>query len=324
MAGKALGQSTADLENQRDAQISSLSQIVGVNVLTQANGDVLLSTSTGTTLPIHGTANPLATTGASAEPGAFYPGGGIPAITLGGADVTAALTGGQLGANIALRDTTLPTYQAELDEFSQNMAASFSTQGLPLFTNAAGKVPTGTGGPAQSGYVGFAAEIQVNPAVSANPAAVRDGLPSLNAAGVAGFPTLINGVLDNVLGTAPIVGTHVTALGATGTLNAPYSAPATLADFASTLVSAQSAGSAAVVLAARDRTGRADDACRQAEHRDRGEHGYRDVRHDRLAECIWREREDHRRRAVDVHDLARDGGPNERRIWRARRPANTG
>jgi len=80
VAGKALGQSTADLENQRDAAISSLSQLVGVNVLQQANGDVLLlTTATGVTLPIHGPANPLSTSPANVQPGAYYPGGGIPA-----------------------------------------------------------------------------------------------------------------------------------------------------------------------------------------------------------------------------------------------------
>ncbi len=40
--------------------------------------------------------------------------------------MTTQLTGGQLGANLTLRDTTLPTYQAELDEFSQNLASRFS------------------------------------------------------------------------------------------------------------------------------------------------------------------------------------------------------
>ena len=36
-------------------------------------------------------------------------------------------------------------------------------------------MPSGGGTPAQSGYVGFASEIQVNPAVAADPALVRDG-----------------------------------------------------------------------------------------------------------------------------------------------------
>lgn len=244
IAGKQSGQSTADLENQRDTAIANLSQLIGVNVLQQANGDVLLTTAGGVTLPIHGPANPLSTNAANARPGAYYPSGGIPAVTLGGLDVTNALQGGQIGANITLRDSTLPLYQAELDEFSQNLAAGFAQQGLPLFTNAAGAVPLSGGLPAQSGYIGLAAEIEVNPAISANPAAIRDGLPPVNGSAVAGFSAVIAKVLDNVLGTAPLTGTHVAGLGPTGTLDASYGPPATLSDFAANLVGAQASDSA--------------------------------------------------------------------------------
>lgn len=213
-------------------------------MLNQPNGDVILATPSGTVLPIHGNAAPLSASDVTVQPGAYYPAGGIPPIMLNGTDVTSALSGGQIGANIALRDDALPTDQAELDEFSQNLASAFSGQGLPLFTNAAGTVPSSSGSPVQSGYVGFAATIQVNPAVSANAAAVRDGIPSTNTAGLAGYSSVIGNVLNNVLGTAPLATTNTSGLGADGSLSAPYSAPATLADFASTLVATQSTASA--------------------------------------------------------------------------------
>ncbi len=88
-------------------------------------------------------ANPLRHSGASVQPGTYYPGGGITAITLNGADVTGQLRGGRIGANIALRDMTLPTDQAELDEFAQNLASRFDAQGLTLFTDPTGTVPAG-------------------------------------------------------------------------------------------------------------------------------------------------------------------------------------
>jgi flagellar hook-associated protein 1 len=176
------------------------------------------------------------------QPGVYYPGGGVPAITLGGTDVTGALHGGQLGADITLRDSTLPTDQAELDEFAQNLASGFAAQGLPLFTDGSGTVPAGGGKPVQAGYVGFAAEIQVNPAVQANPAAVRDGIPSQNSSGLAGFNTVITQVLNGTFG--PLSGTHTAGLGPTGTLNAPYVAPTTLGGLATALVGAQSAANA--------------------------------------------------------------------------------
>jgi flagellar hook-associated protein 1 len=249
ISAQARGQSTADLQNQRNAAVTTLSQLVDVNVLTQPSGDLLITTDDGSTLPIHGTANPIATSGANVQPGSFYPGGGIPPITLNGSDITSALAGGQIGANLTLRDTTLPTDQAELDEFSQNLASRFDAQGLPLFTDPNGAVPAGGGMPVQTGYVGFASNIQVNAAVQADPSTARDGIPSANASGTAGFNTIIRNILDYGLGAdasagAPQPASNTTGLGPTGTLNAPYVAPATLSGIAQAMVGAQSQDSA--------------------------------------------------------------------------------
>ncbi|WP_339548845.1 FlgK family flagellar hook-associated protein, partial [Pseudomonas sp. RA_35y_Pfl2_P32] len=138
------------------------------------NGDVQVFTSSGVQLPTRGgTALSIAT--ANAGSGAYYPGGGLPGIMLDGQDVTAGMSGGQIGANITLRDQTIPTYQAEIDQFSQTLASRFDAQGLTLFSDPQGNVPQGGGTPAQSGYVGFASAITVNPAIVANPALVRDG-----------------------------------------------------------------------------------------------------------------------------------------------------
>lgn len=253
------GRSAADLQNQRDAAVQQLGQLVEVQTLVQPSGNMLVTTAGGIALPTDGTLDPLVTSGANVLPGTSYPSGGIPPITVDGVDVTAQLTGGQLGANVTLRDTTLPTYQAELDEFSQNLASRFSTQGLTLFSDPAGNVPAGGGAPAQSGYVGFAAEIQVNPAVQADPSLVRDGTnistpPAAPftpnpAGGPAGFSTLINNVLTYTLGAdaadgVPQPASNTSGLGATGTLNAPYATPATLGDEAADLVASQAQDSA--------------------------------------------------------------------------------
>jgi flagellar hook-associated protein 1 FlgK len=256
------GHSTADLQNQRDEAVRQLGQLVDVNTLVQPDGDMLITTAGGLALPIHGTPNPFSTSNANVQPGTTYASGTIPAITLGGADVTGQLTGGQLGANITLRDQTLPTYQAELDEFSQNLASRFSAQGLTLFSDPTGNVPAGGGTPAQSGYVGFASEIQVNPAVQSDPALVRDGTNAIAgspsgaaaftpnpAGGPAGFSTLINNILTYSFGAdaqagVPQPATNTTGLGQDGTLNAPYAAPATLAGIATAVVASQAQDSA--------------------------------------------------------------------------------
>jgi flagellar hook-associated protein 1 FlgK len=235
---KPSGQSTADLESQRDAAIATVSQLVSVKVLQQPNGDVLLTTAAGLTLPTHSDTPPLSTSDVNVQSATYYPGGGIPAIMLGGMDVTRQLQGGQIGANITLRDTTLPTDQGELDELSQSMATRFRANGLTLFTDPTGNVPVPTPPPTQSGYVGFAGTIQVNPAVLANPSMVRDGdAPPVPTQ--AGYTTIIKAVLNNTLGSNPPLAANVTGLGPSGTLSAPFSSPPTLGGFASSMLAAQ-------------------------------------------------------------------------------------
>ena len=259
---KAAGQSTADLENQRDVSLQGISQVVGLKVLQQDSGNVVLDLGSGLSVAL-GTPNPFSVSPASIGPGAYHPGGGVPGIMLGGADVTAQLAGGSLGANITLRDATLPTDQGELDEFAHGLASRFDAQGLRLFTDPSGAVPAGGGVPAQAGYVGFAAQIQVNPAVNANPATVRDGTQAVAGSGTgasaftpnppggpAGFTGMTSRVLDYALGDQAQSGVsqpalNVAGLGATGSLAAPYAGTGSLATLATSLVGAQAQDSAA-------------------------------------------------------------------------------
>ena len=126
--------------------------------------------------------------GVNVQPGEFYPSDGINGITLGGTDVTSQLRGGQIGANIALRDTTLPTDQAELDEFAQNLAYRFAARGSrcspirpptrPPPVSPGTILPSDPHRTQPNGYVGFAATIQVNSVVQAKPSLVAMGTPS--------------------------------------------------------------------------------------------------------------------------------------------------
>jgi flagellar hook-associated protein 1 FlgK len=250
---KAGGQSTADLENQRDSAVASLSQLLDVKALEQPNGDLLIITQSGLTLPIRG-ASPFSIGGANVAPGSganVAPGSGAPAIMLRGADVTARMQGGQIGANVTLRDTTMPTDQAELDELAQNLSSRFQVQGLTLFTDPNGNVPPPLGTPTppvQNGYVGFAATVQVSSFVQDNPSSVRDGdLPP--ASPLAGNTAIINGVLNYTFGadqapSTPWPASNTSGLGVNGTLNAPYTAPPTLIGIASTMLAAQAQDSA--------------------------------------------------------------------------------
>lgn len=258
IALKPTDQSVADLENERNAQVQTLSQLVNVKTVEQPNGDLSIFTASGLSLPTQDGASPFSIANATTSPGAYYPGGGLPGITLGGVDVTSQMSGGQIGANVTLRDTTLPTAQAALDEFSQGLSDRFAAQGLTLFTSPSGSIPVGGGTPVQSGYVGYAGTIQVNPTVTANPALVRDGTNATAnftpnpTGGPAGFTTLISNVINYTFGAQSQSGVsqptlNTTGLGPSGTLTEPFSATGgTLAAFATSLVSSQAQQSASV------------------------------------------------------------------------------
>ncbi len=262
---QAAGQSTADLQNQRDAAVATLSAVVPVRQLPQPSGDVLLVTGSGLALPTRAASGPFQLGQATLGPGVIYPASAaVPALTLGGADVTTSLGGsGSLAGHLALRDGVLPAYQGTLDEFAFTLASRFDQQGLTLFGDAGGKVPAAAGPPTQAGYVGFAQQITVNPAVSAQPALVRDGTRSVTgsaagasaftpnpAGGVAGFNTLITRVLDSALGSQAQAGVAqpapaATGLGPAGDQAAGFAPAADLAGFASGLVAKFSADSSA-------------------------------------------------------------------------------
>jgi len=261
---KAEGQSTADLENQRDAAVNTLSGLLNVKTMASSNGNLLVLTPSGLSLPTDATTGPFGIANANAAPGASYNTGTLPGILLNGQDVTSQVQGGQLGANITLRDTVLPTYQGELDEFSATLANRFSAQGLNLFTNAAGLVPSASAPPVQSNYVGFAGTIQVNPAVVATPSLVRDGTQAVAgsptgasafspnpAGGPAGFSTLIVRILNFAMGATaqngvPQAAPNLAGLGPAGNLSAPFGTPQALGDFAGSIVASQAQDSAIV------------------------------------------------------------------------------
>ncbi len=263
---QAQGGSTADLQNQRDAAVDQLNTLLPVRQLPQADGSVLLVTGGGLSLPTRPGSPPLSLAPASMGANATYPADpAVPGVMLGGVDVTRQLgSAGQLGANLTLRDSTLPVMQAGLDEFSHTLATRFDQQGLTLFTNAAGTVPAATGPDAQSGYVGFASEITVNPAVTAQPSLVRDGTHAVAgsptgasaftpnpATGPAGFTGMIARVLDFALGTQAQSGVPQNApsgsgLGPGGDQSAGFSPAPDLGGFAASLVGAMSQTTSAV------------------------------------------------------------------------------
>jgi flagellar hook-associated protein 1 len=231
--------STAALEDQRDTAMQTVATLTGASFVQQSDGSVQVILPSGTTLPTDGSAN-LALADSQLGPTVA-----APAVTLNGKDITAQLTGGQIGANLALRDTGMPTFQAELDEFSHDLATRCSAAGLDLFTDGTAAVAAASATPpVQAGYVGLADRIRVNPTVAANPTLVQSGTAGTTTGN--SDQTVINAMLDQAFGSAgatTAAAPSVQGLGLAGNLAASFSTPSTLADFATDVVSAQSGAS---------------------------------------------------------------------------------
>ena len=223
VSSRAAGQSTAGLEDQRAAAMTQLSNLVGVKFSEQPTGAVLVMTNSGTMLPTDATSGPLSYTSHTLQPSSVYDGAGtsISNITLDGQDVTDLLTGGTIGANIALRDQIIPGYTSQLDSFAATVAQRLSSSGLPMFTDGSGLVPSSIAAPP----AGFSSNIKV----SANASALLSGASA----------TTVQSAVQFAFGSDTPTGTLWPPVIAAASL--PYSTTGTLADFATNMISSQGA-----------------------------------------------------------------------------------
>lgn len=183
------GQTTAELEDKRDVALQTVARALDARPIPGRDGAITLVTRNGMTLPLQADALSLVNANIGAT---TYPGGGMPLLTINnGISPPPALTardlGGAIGGLMELRDVILPLRQAELDEIAQKLARRFDQQGLRLFSRADGTIPV-ENGVDQTGYVGFAREIQVYPAILTNPALVRDGTHTIPGGTPPAFP----------------------------------------------------------------------------------------------------------------------------------------
>jgi flagellar hook-associated protein 1 FlgK len=183
------GQTTAELEDRRDEAIRVVARALDARPIPGKDGAVTLVTRNGLTLPLAD--NALSLQDANIGP-TTYPGGGMPELQVNnGIAPPPALglrdLGGSIGGLMELRDNTLPLRQAELDEIAQKLARRLDQQGLRLFSRQDGTIPV-ENGVDQTGYVGFAREIQVYPAILATPALLRDGTHTIPGGTPPAFP----------------------------------------------------------------------------------------------------------------------------------------
>lgn len=260
----ALGLSAAELEDRRDSALARLSESIGVTALKREDGSITLIGRGGLVLPLHPKNPAFSTTDATLAAAVFHgPGGTIPGIMLGTEDVTGRVLGGRLAELVALRDTVLPRFQAELDVAATNLAWRFESEGLRLFTAPNGTVPDATLGYPGSEQVGFAGVIRINATVAGNPSLLRDGTHNVAAlpggpdafapnppGGPVAFVMLLDRVLDFTFGAeaasgAPWPGIATFGLGPDGTLFSPFAAPATLEGYGAAVSETQTAERAA-------------------------------------------------------------------------------
>ena len=258
----------ASLEDQRDLAVSRLSESLEVRAVRQPGGDLLLVARGGVVLPLDPDRDVLSTSGATVAPGGSFASGTLPGVSLNGLDITGQLGGGgRLGEYVALRDSTLPRFQAEADVLAATLAGRLDAQGLRLFTDAGGTVPDPALPYAGGAQLGFAGRIRLNPGVEANPALLRDGTQAVAGAaggptafapnpagGPAGFTTLLDRVLNHSLGAeaaagAPWPAIRTGGLGPNGTLASPFAAPAGLEAYAARMAAAQTGDRAAATEA---------------------------------------------------------------------------
>ncbi|MGY4571951.1 flagellar hook-associated protein FlgK [Bradyrhizobium sp. USDA 3256] len=123
----AAGQSTADLEDQRNSALQDLASMMNVSYFTTSTGDLQVYTRSGQTL-VDSTAHPLSYTALpSVTASTTYSAGsssGFSGITVNGVDITSQISSGKVSALITLRDQTLPAAQSQLDELARQLSAS--------------------------------------------------------------------------------------------------------------------------------------------------------------------------------------------------------
>ncbi|HUA99556.1 MAG TPA: flagellar hook-associated protein FlgK [Terracidiphilus sp.] len=108
------------LEDQRQQDLSQLSQLIGINQVTTENNGLSITTTSGQLLVSEGQSFQL-TTGTV---------NGVTDFFLGGADVTSQLTsgGGELGGYLTARDQDIPSVLGSLDQLAYDISTSVNTQ----------------------------------------------------------------------------------------------------------------------------------------------------------------------------------------------------
>jgi flagellar hook-associated protein 1 len=111
------GRDGGTIQDQRDELVQQLSQLTGITVTKSSDGDVI-TTGNGSPLVMGSQSYSLQTSAGND--------GQQHVLDSQGNNITALIQGGKLGATIALRDQTIPSYLGQLNALASEFAAAFN------------------------------------------------------------------------------------------------------------------------------------------------------------------------------------------------------
>jgi flagellar hook-associated protein 1 len=189
------------LEDQRQLAISQLSQLVGLDQISNQQNGITLTTTGGAVLVSGGQSFALGTTQV----------GGVTHVMAGSQDITATTSGGDLGGALQARDQMLPGYQSSLDSLAYDIGTQVNQQ------NALGLDANGNPGGAlfnlPPSSTGAAAQIKV---ATTNPVAVAAAGPGEGSAGNTNALALANLATGTIAGGQTASGFLASFLGQIG------------------------------------------------------------------------------------------------------------
>lgn len=198
------------LEDQRQQDLSQLSQLIGVNEITTENNGISLTTSSGDMLVSEGTSYPL-TMGTV---------NGVTRFFIGTSDVTQSLMagGGEMGGYLTARDQDIPQVLSGLDQ----LAYGISTQ-VNSLNNSGSDLSGATGTVANPLYIfsqpggvaGSAANMSVVMTDPSQVAAAVQGQGSGDNSNATALAALATQPIANGLTPSNFYSNFVTALGST-------------------------------------------------------------------------------------------------------------
>jgi flagellar hook-associated protein 1 FlgK len=214
------GQDVTDTLDQRDALLEQISQEIGITVVRRGDNDMAVYTDSGVVLFDKAARTVAMTPSSTLSPGTTGNAVLVDGVPVTGAGAPMPISSGTLFGLATLRDTTAPTYQAQLDEMARGLVESFAEadQSGGGGADLAGLF-TWSGGPAipASGTLssGIAGTLKVNsavvPAEGGTISRLRDGgingaSYKYNTTGAAGYSDRLSGLIDQASATRSFSG----------------------------------------------------------------------------------------------------------------------